>query len=69
MNWFDCKYVRINVPVKIWFLITAARFEVKRRQGIEFVSIVSDDSDDCRNVIFFEQSVICLQVTVDYFQN
>ena len=27
----------INVRIRIWLLITAARFELKRRQGMEFV--------------------------------
>ena len=31
------EYVWSNVQIKIWFLMTATRFEIKRRRGIEFV--------------------------------
>lgn len=41
-------------------MITAARFEEKRRWGIEFDLIIDtrDDSDERLKVIFFEQSAI-----------
>ena len=37
----------INVQIRIWFLITAARFELKRRRGIQFdlSSVVSNNRE------------------------
>ena len=51
--------MQINVRIKIWFLTTAGRYKIKRKQGIEFVFMIdtSDDSE-CWAMVFFEQSAI-----------